>query len=47
MQEKTLNESKWKTKSGFDTLNKKENFNVHPKKPPQSKCDELMIPYHV
>ena len=26
-------------------MNKKENYNLHPKKPPLSKQDELMIPY--
>ena len=31
------NQNGWKTKSGFDILNKKENYNLHPKKPPQSK----------
>ncbi len=37
----------WKTKSGFDILNKKENYNLHPKKPHPSKQDELAtIPYH-
>lgn len=40
------NQNGWKTKSGFDILNKKENYNLHPKKPPQSKQDELTIPYH-
>jgi len=36
----------WRTKTGFDVLNKKVNYNVHPKKPPQSKVDELNYPYH-
>lgn len=44
-QEKSDNQNGWKTKSGFDILNKKENYNLHPKKPPQSKVDELTIPY--
>lgn len=41
------NEIAWKTTNGFDILNKKENFNLHPKRPPQPKIDELTtIPYH-
>jgi hypothetical protein len=44
---KQENEAGWKTKTGFDILNKKENYNLHPKKPPQPKIDELTnIPYH-
>jgi hypothetical protein len=31
----------WKTKNGFEILNRKENFNLHSKRPPQSKIDEL------
>ena len=31
MKEKEAGEAKWKTKAGFDTLNKKTNFNAHPK----------------
>ena len=31
---------------GFDIMNRKDNINQHPKKPPQSKIDELTIPYH-
>lgn len=45
-QEKMKNQAGWKTNSGFDILNKKDNYNLHPKKPPQSKADELTIPYH-
>lgn len=40
------NQNSWKTKQGFDILNKKENQNAHPKRPPPSKQDELMIPYN-
>jgi hypothetical protein len=43
---KQANVDGWKTKNGFDILNKKENYNLHPKKPAQSKADELTIPYH-
>jgi hypothetical protein len=45
MKEKEENEIKWKTKNGFDNLIKKENFALHPKKPPQSILDDLQIPY--
>ena len=34
---KQANIDGWKTKSGFDILNKKENYNLHPKKPHTSK----------
>lgn len=37
----------WKTKAGFDNLDKKKNFNEHPKKPPLSKVEELLIPHHI
>lgn len=30
---------------GFDNLLRNENFNTHPKKPPQSTLDDLQIPY--
>ena len=45
MKEKEAGEAKWKTKAGFDTLNKKTNFNAHPKQPPQSVMDDLKIPF--
>ena len=45
MKDKVENEAKWKTKSGFDYIQKKENWNEHPKKPDQSKLDDLAIPY--
>ena len=45
MKEKEENESKWKTKKGFDNLIKKNNYAEHPKKPPQSIVDDLQIPY--
>lgn len=44
---KEENEKGWKTKAGFDILNKKENYNEHPKRPPQSKVDELQMPHHI
>ena len=45
MKEKEENESRWKTKNGFDNLIKKNNYAEHPKKPPQSIIDDLQIPY--
>lgn len=33
MKEKLDREAKWRTKSGFDALNKRANWNEHPKKP--------------
>ena len=45
MKEKAENESKWKTKNGFDQIMKRENWNEHPKKPAQSTIDDLKIPY--
>ena len=42
------NEKGWKTKNGFDILNKKEFYNEHPKRPPQSIIDDLTtMPYHI
>lgn len=41
MKAKEENESKWKTKSGFDNLLKKNDYTVHPKKPPQCILDDL------
>lgn len=34
MIEKLAQEARWKTKNGLDILNKRENWNEHPKKPP-------------
>lgn len=45
MKEKEENESKWKTKTGFDNVMKRNDFTTHPKKPPQSIIDDLQIPY--
>lgn len=39
--------AKWKTKHGFDNVMKRQNWNEHPKRPPQSIVDDLKIPYHV
>lgn len=47
MRAKLENESKWKTKKGFDYIMKNENWNEHPKKPAQSTIDDLKIPYVV
>ena len=33
MREKVENETKWKTKQGFDQVMKRQNWNEHPKKP--------------
>jgi hypothetical protein len=45
---KIENERGWKTRNGFDILNKKENYNEHPKKPPQSVIDSLTtMPHHL
>ena len=45
MKEKQHNESKWKTKAGFDVHMKKTNFNEHAKKPHPATMDDLLIPY--
>ena len=45
MKEKVENESRWKTKHGFDVHMKKTNFNEHPKKPHPATMDDLLIPY--
>ena len=44
---KEENEAGWKTKGGFDTVLKRENWNEHPKKPAQSTIDNLKIPKHI
>jgi hypothetical protein len=41
VKEKTDNESRWKTKSGFDYLMKRANINEHPKKPHATVIDDL------
>lgn len=43
---KEENEARWKTKSGFDNVMKRENWNEHPKKPHPATCDGLKVPYH-
>jgi hypothetical protein len=48
VKEKEDNESKWKTKDGFHNISrkKKDDYTLHPKKPPQSVIDDLnTIPY--
>lgn len=45
LKEKEDSEARWKTQKGFDNLLRNENFNAHPKKPPQSTLDDLQIPY--
>lgn len=44
--EKEINASKWKHKSGF-VKPRVENYNAHPKAPPQSVVDQIRtVPYH-
>jgi hypothetical protein len=45
IKDKLEQESRWKSKKGFDVLDKRENWNELPKKPPQSIIDDLMVPY--
>jgi len=45
MQAKLDSEKKWLVKKGFDFLNKRTNWNEHPKKPDLAKLDELRYPY--
>lgn len=45
LKEKEDSEARWKTEKGFDNLLRNENFNAHPKRPPQSILDDLTIPY--
>ena len=45
LKNKQDNESRWKTKAGFDVHGKKSNWNEHPKRPDQAKMDELMVAY--
>ena len=44
-QEKVETESRLRTKGGFDVLNKRENWNEHPKKLDPFKIADLMISY--
>ena len=48
MKEKILNQSKWKTPDGFHNVTKrsKEEYSIHPKKPPQSILDDLKDPFY-
>ena len=46
MKEKEDNESRWKTKAGFDNVMKKQNWNAHPKMPDPATQDSLKYPYH-
>ena len=41
VKEKEENEARWKTKSGFDNVMKRQNWNEHPKRPPQSVIENL------
>lgn len=48
VKEKTLNESKWKTKQGFQNVTRKSKaeYSLHPKKPPQDVLDDLKDPFY-
>lgn len=43
--ERKASEARWKTKKGFDNKDKVENFNAHPKKPPQAVLEDLRHSY--
>lgn len=43
VKEKEANEARWKTQKGFDNMLKQLNPNEHPKKPHQSKIDDLQF----
>ena len=43
--EKAKNQDSWISPTGFDNLNKRVNWNKHPKKPDAAKLDELLYPY--
>lgn len=44
---KEENESKWKTKGGFDNVMKRENWNLHPKRPDPSTIEALKSPHYI
>ena len=44
---KEENERRWKTKNGFDNVDKTLNWNAHPKAPDAAGKHELTIPYHI
>lgn len=47
VKEKEENESRWKTKTGFDNIMKRENWNLHPKRPDPSTIEDLKSPYYI
>lgn len=47
LKQKEENEAGWKTKAGFDNVMKRENWNLHPKKPAQSQIEALRDPKHI
>ena len=47
LKEKEENERRWKTKNGFDNVDKTLNWNAHPKAPDAAGKHELTIPYHI
>ena len=46
MKEKEEQEKKWRTKSGFDNVMKKQNWNAHPKQLDKTQIEALLVPYH-
>lgn len=47
LKEKEDNEASWKTKTGFDNVMKRQNWNEHPKKPHYSQIEALKVPHHL
>jgi hypothetical protein len=47
LKEKLHNQKKWQTPQGFDVLNKRENWNLHPKAPTETEKAVLLEPYHL
>jgi len=47
VKEKEENERRWKSKEGFDIVNKRVNWNEHPKAPHPATISELKIPKHL
>lgn len=47
VKEKEENERRWKTKDGFDIVNKRVNWNEHSKAPHPATIAELKIPKHI
>jgi len=47
VKEKEENERRWKSKEGFDIVNKRVNWNEHSKAPHPATISELKIPKHL